>query len=236
MECSVFLPRAQTTSKVLRSQELFDEARKTLESCLEHPLQGPSRPQFICQLADVYVELDLPRRASELLVPEIEMERKKAKKSKALRRFLVSATDSYIQSQCYGNAIATAKELNSIFDELRYLDVSDELLHIRVVVASARMCYSCSQFTDSIRYWQYALRLVRDYKSFKDEGFTYAVIQLSMSLAYLELGLHDEAKSSFDSGKAVWPAVERDYWIPKFAVWSGTVISEIKSLTSWEIQ
>ena len=60
--------------------------------------------------------------------------------------------------------------------------MSDELLHVWVIIAPARIYSSHIQFLEVVKPWRVALRLVHNYKGCKSEGSTYDVIQLSVSL------------------------------------------------------
>ncbi|PVH90945.1 hypothetical protein DM02DRAFT_664503 [Periconia macrospinosa] len=224
--------RTLTISKIFRSQGMFPDARRRLELCLDHP-QAMNRSQVLCNLADVYCDLDLPGKADDLISPEVEGGRKRATKMKAFRRFLVSAMDIDIQRRLYDDASTTVRELEGIFNDLRNLDTSDQLLHVRVLVASARICHFRSQFLEAVQKWEVALHHVRNYRSFRGEGFTYAVIHISKSLAYLKIGERGEARVSFNRGKEILQGRVRDYWIPTLAAWAEDVFAKIKLMTGW---
>ena len=85
MECRVLLSRAITVAKIYRLQDLFAEARPRLERCPMTLLpQETNRCQVLCSLADVYCDLRLPDKAHGLIAREIEVERKKTRKTKSL--------------------------------------------------------------------------------------------------------------------------------------------------------
>ena len=234
MELSILPSKTVTSCKVFRSQGFFKNARESLEMCLKFlDPRDPIRSQVLCQLADVYDDLRLPEMADKLLASEIEIGRKKATKTKAFRRFLVSAVDASMLQQRYDDANTVIEELERIFSKLNDLDVSDQLLHVRILVASARISQIRFQFREAIRKWEIALRHVYGYKSFEGEGFTYSAIHLSISLAFLEAGEHEEAEASFNRGKAILDRGVRDYWIPTFAMWVGHVLSKLQSMARW---
>ena len=59
--------------------------------------------------------------------------------------------DAYIQRGLYGDALRITEGLVDIFNELSDLDVSDQLLHVRVLIASARICHYDSLFYKNFR-------------------------------------------------------------------------------------
>ncbi|KAF2692018.1 hypothetical protein K458DRAFT_381845 [Lentithecium fluviatile CBS 122367] len=144
MEWDVLPSRTITTSKIFRSQGAFKCAQQNLELCVKVLRHGdPTPAQVLCQLADVYNDLGFPDSASELLAPEIEAERKRATKTKAFRRFLVSSVDTSLQRQKYDDARTDIEGLEEIFNNLSCLDVSDQLLHVRTQSAERRTSNSC---------------------------------------------------------------------------------------------
>lgn len=93
--------------------------------------------------------------------------------------------DAHIQRGLYGDALRIIEELRDNFNKLTDLDVSDQLLHVRVLSASARIRHYDSLFHQALRKWEVALTYVQTYKSFDGEGFTHALIHLSISLAQI---------------------------------------------------
>jgi hypothetical protein len=236
METSTLASRTVTLAKVLRSQGLFSPAREQLEMCLQtiHP-QDPNLGQVLCSLTDTYCDLKLPDMAHNLISPEIEKERKRGKKTKSLRRVLVTALDVDIQRGLYEHAKETIDELTVIFNELRSLDVNDELLHVRVLVASARLHQLTCRFDQALQGWEEVLAHVQKYKSFEGEGSTYAITHLSISLTYLEIGNKEEAWNASQHGRRILTWGMRDFCIPTFAAWGKEVSLKIRSLTGWTI-
>jgi tetratricopeptide (TPR) repeat protein len=231
MEWSILPSRTITSSKVFRSQGDFAAAQERLEICLK-VLKGHEQvaSQVLCQLLDIYSDLELPQMAAELIAPEIEKWRKKAPKSKALRRILVSSIDISLQRENYHDVNKTIEELSGTFEGLQKLDISDELLHIRLLIASARIHYLSSDFSQAVQRWKIALNHVQKYASFNGEGFTYAVIHLSLSLAYLKMDQSEMAAISFGQGQRILCQGKRDYWIPTLPAWFGFVASEMQAM------
>jgi tetratricopeptide (TPR) repeat protein len=236
MECRELPRKAVVVAKIFRSQGNFAEVRTTLERCFEtlRP-QDSNRFQVITGLADVYCDLGLAEKAFAKVAPEIEIEENKGSRGKSYRRLLVSAIDADLGQRLYENAERAIQKVESIFSDLSNLDVSDELLHVRALVASARICYYKLQFPEALRKWEVALVHVQKYKSFNGEGFTYAGIHLSICLAYLEIGNSTEGWNSFRRADIIFYRGMRDFWIPNFATrWLPDVQARIETLAGWK--
>lgn len=234
IELSILPSTSLTSCKVYRSHGDFSAALETLKMCLKVlKRHEPIHSQVLCQLVDVYSDLNSPELAAQLIVPEIEELRKTSRHSKALRRILVSSVDNDLQQERYDHANETIEELSRIFKNLKDLNISDELLHVRLLVASARINYLRSEFIQAVQNWKFVLDCVQKYASFKGEGFTYGVLHMSMSLTYLEIGKLDEATSSYQCGRRILDKAMRDYWIPTLMAWFQFVESKIRSKTGW---
>jgi tetratricopeptide (TPR) repeat protein len=234
IEKYVLPSRTVTSCKIFRSRGMYSDARERLELCLRFlHAREPNRFQVLCSLADVYCDLHMPEQARELLTPAIEKERKKTTITKALRRLLISMVTAGIEQHLYDNAKKTVDELGGMFDRLPKLNISDELLHMRVLVSSARIHQCNSDSVQAIERWKAALAHVQKYKSFEGEGFTYAVIHLSLSLAYVTNGDRKEGLVSFDYAKAILCRSIRDNWIPTFSTWAKEISSKVQSMTGW---
>ena len=125
--------------------------------------------------------------------------------------------------------------VDEIFEEKSNLDVSDQLLHVRALVASAK-AYQCeAQFAEAIQGWNTALSRAQLYKSFRGEGFTYAVIHLSLSLAYAGINDLKATETSFKCAEQILLRSKRDYWISTLALWADHTSKKLESLTGWSV-
>jgi tetratricopeptide (TPR) repeat protein len=185
----------------------------------------------------VYCDLGLAEKAFAKVAPEIEIEENKGSRGKPYRRLLVSAIDADLGQRLYENAERTIQKVESIFSDLSNLDVSDELLRVRALVALARICYYKSQFSEALRKWEVALIHVQKYKSFIGEGFTYAGIHLSICLAHLEIGNNTEGWNAFRRADMILCRGMRDFWILTFATrWLPDVWARIETLAGWKFR
>ena len=85
---------------------------------------------------------------------------------------------------------------------------------MRALVSSARIAYCRSQFSEALARWEVVLFHVQKYGSFKGGRFTYAVIQLSIYLAYLETGNRNDGYKVFKHAEKFIYKEMRDFWIP----------------------
>lgn len=176
IECRVLPRKSIVVAMVFRLRGRFEDVRDALENC-PVLLYDTHRYQVIYGRADAYTDLDQPHRAHEILKPEIESLRNEARMRKAFRRLPVSNIDAHVQLCQYEGAKELIQELKVAFDGLN-LDVSDQLLHIRLLVASARTCQYESRYSDALQGWETVISRVQAYRSFKDQGHTYAVSHL----------------------------------------------------------
>jgi tetratricopeptide (TPR) repeat protein len=235
MEGRVLPGRKVTISKIYRSHGAFAEVRSSLESCLKILLpQDMSRIQVLCGLADVYCDLGLPEQAHAILAPEIK--RNESRRGKMFRRLLVSAIDAELGLCLYENGDRAVREVEAIFNNLSNLDVIDQLLHVRVLVASARIAYYKLQFSEALSRWEIVLNYVQKYASFSGEGFTYAVIHLSICLAQLESGNTVEGWEAFQRAEKILRRGMRDFWIPTLATrWFPDILARLEELKGWKL-
>ena len=223
-------------SKVFRSHGLFQEALHRLQICtgvLQELQVQAQRPQVLCYIADTLLDLDQSQSASEILALEIERERQKPVKTKALRRFLVSATDAFIQQELYDEANISITELEEIFEDLDNLDTSDELLRRRVLIAQARVCQLRLQFSTAVQKWQLVLEHLQKYKNFESEGFTHATAHVSTALALIELDNLDHARTSFERSQSILRKVNWGHCIPTLYAWTHCALLQIERKTVW---
>lgn len=233
LELSILPLRTLTSCKILRSQGNFERAREGLEICLKGQ-RDASYHQLLCQLLDVYADLGLSQKSLDLIDQEIVRLSGECQDSKAQRRILVASLDVHLQHQCYSRAEQTVQVLSKRFMTLHHLDISDELLHMRVLISGARISHMKFEYVEAAQKWKFALEHVQRYASFRGAGFTYAVIHLSLAHAYIGLRHVDEAMESFHKGQAIVREGKRDFWIPTLSEWSRHIASCIQSEMNWE--
>lgn len=248
MEVRVTRRKWLLLSKMLVSEGDFPRARDCLKDCLNslnqlgHILPDDMiRYRVISALCDVYSNLGDFCSAHSIIAVEIEKLSVKDVLPKSYRRLLVSALEIDIARKSYDEAHAKVRTLEHKFSSINKLDSSDELLHIRTVVAAGRVLHLQGRFREAIRRWESVLALIKKYRTFRDEGFTYAFTRLSIGLSYLRLHQTpnnsmapietfsiSDASDAIDGGISILGRQRPDYWIPTIVTdWIPYLISEI---------
>jgi tetratricopeptide (TPR) repeat protein len=235
MEQCVFRSKAVVVAKLFRCQGHFDKVVLTLEESLKLPFHQMNRIQLICSLADAYCDLGLPDVAHARLKPEIEVQRMKSTRGKQFRRLWVCAIDADLERGLYDNAQRTVQEIETIYNGLSDLDATDQLLHVRVLLAAARVYFYKEQFSEALGAFKVLINRVQEYRSLKSDGFVHALAHLSICLVNLKTGNVGECEQSFDYARTIiyreWP----DFWIPTAPRWLRYISSEINSMTGWTL-
>jgi hypothetical protein len=235
IEWETFPSQTLTSCKIYRSRGTFEVAKTTLEMCLDavrkHNANSPIYPRVLCQLMDVFSDLQQPHQSDKLIATASEKYT-----DGAMRRIRVSSVDADLLQNRYENATKTIHELRKVFEKQKPLNVSDELLHIRLLVAAARISHLQDKFLEALHGWESVLDHAQRYMSFRGEGFTYAVVHMSMSLAYLQLNDQHGAVQSFTEGKRILGQTKRDYWIPTLPTWLDYISSRICSTIGWRCE
>lgn len=246
MSLRVIPSQSMAISKILRCQGKFHETYDTLQNCYStiHPMDA-SHYQIICSLADICCELKRLEEADELLRPRIKALQQHGHTpitSKALRRLLVSLADCTLAGSQLAEAQETLDTIGTAFEQLTNLDVSDQMLHVRSLIASARISQLKSQFNAAIGLWHRTSNALKEYSSFENEGFTYAICQLSTSLALCDMSrtidcrdaLVQAGQATFNNANDILRMSMRDYWLPTIAtMWLPYTQSKIKELEGW---
>ncbi|KAF7136916.1 hypothetical protein CNMCM5793_006578 [Aspergillus hiratsukae] len=152
MELRVIPSKSIALSKIYRCRGQLREAKEVLQSCHEALLADDvARYQVLCGLADTHCDMREPERANLLLQAEIRELSKRGKLTRAFRRLLVSSLDIKILQGRYEDAISTVNQLRSLFGGVSRKDVTDQLLHVRTLIASARILHFQSRFAEAIK-------------------------------------------------------------------------------------
>jgi hypothetical protein len=174
----------------------------------------------------------MPEKACEILLELQNIGRK----SKSYRRLLVSMATARTECAQYDTAETIVQELEPMFSDLGEFDVSDELLHVRILVISARINRSKLRCHDALKICHTALSSLKRYRSFKSEGYTYAVFHLLISDLQVQLNNIAEARRAFDIASSVLGTGMKDFWIPGLASWRQHLEDGIFFKMNWKIR
>lgn len=241
MELSVSFKKWSTVSKIYQSRGRLESARSYLASCyiflqpeyLQDDLKSipdPNRFQIITRLSDLLCAEGYWVDARSKIEIEIDSISNKIQGTfaKALKRLKVSLVDVDIAEGKYDQASSCVEWLKQQFHEISSPDISDQWLHVRSTIASARLLHFQSRFQDAISEWEQVLSLVEKYpNSFESEGFFYGIAQLSISLARVQIAhsttdasridlqsWRADTRQHFDKGCQVLVREDVNYWIP----------------------
>ncbi|KAF7166572.1 hypothetical protein CNMCM6106_002347 [Aspergillus hiratsukae] len=232
MELRVIPSKSIALSKIYRCRGQLREAKEVLQSCHEALLANDvARYQVLCGLADTHCDMGEPELANLLLQAEIRELSKRGKLTRAFRRLLVSSLDIKILQGRYEDAISTVNQLRPLFRGVSRKDVTDQLLHVRTLIASARTLHFQSRFAEAIDQWEEAATVVQGYPSFDQDGFTLAICRLSKCLAYIYVGTDDAAWDVLLKAKTALDSTTPDYWMPTVTtMWLPFIQSEVQRL------
>ena|SRR5438034_9505858 len=124
------------------------ELEKCLMILLSHDM---NQYQILCSLVNAYNDLNLSDKAYEILTSEIKLVRRKSTQDKSFKHVLVTAVNMNIQQHLYENVEKIVQELEIIFDELSNHDVSDQLLHMHVLITAAQIYQYNSNFFELLK-------------------------------------------------------------------------------------
>ena len=235
LELRLRFAKSITDSKIHRAQGNFSEVVALLSRLPQQPAE-PSYFRVICSLADAYTDLGSTEESQSKLTAEIVRLRHRNRSAvyKPLRRLLVSSVDAFVQSESFGLVEEPIKEIKMVYRTRFDLDISDQLLHVRVLIASARTLQCTSRPVEALEEWDSVKRCVRKYSSFVT-GFTYAVACLSQSLMLMQDRRKEAAMEHFEEARCVLSMNEADYCIPGLVRWADWAEEEIFRNEGWKI-
>ena len=212
-ELQVIRLKNTVLGRTLRYQGEFARAMECLDTILMTiPTEG-SRYHVMHHLADVYCELNLATKAEELLREDIEKLKSCGKhRSKAFRRLLLPFADAYIGQHKYEEATAVLVQLSDIFNTISGHNVSDQLDHVRSILALLRIAYDGSRWSEALEYSELALDLVQKYETFSKGNFYIGVIYLFRTIIYFELRQWPHSQEAFALAKVCDPGPQ--HFIP----------------------
>ncbi|CAI7594326.1 unnamed protein product [Penicillium pancosmium] len=234
MDLSVNFKKWSTVSKIYQSQGYLNESRDYLSNCYpylrsEEFRADPNRFQIICRLSDLLCADGCLDNARSKIEHELYLMGVHGKLIKASRRLEVSMLDVNIEEGRLKEASTLALSLKGQFSRIVSPDISDQWLHVRSVVASARLLYCQGSYPEAVSEWRNLLLLTKKYPlSFEPEGFYFGLGHMSMSVALLQsdqsssqsddrvaLELREkDAKKALDIGCDVLARENLNFWIP----------------------
>ncbi|KAF4458363.1 hypothetical protein FALBO_14903 [Fusarium albosuccineum] len=222
--------RHQAMTRVFQSMGRFDMARESLEDSLRLAnMPANDGHLLVSRLADMHCELGNFEKAESLAAAEIAKLVNLPKESRLLKRLNLALVEARIGREDLASATQQLQAM--LTTNLREpFDIVDELLLVRALMAKARTSHLALEYEKAISEWVDVLRTTTQFASFKSgQGFTTAVIYLSLTHALLMIGNSEGAKSYFTLANDILETEKVDYWIPMAATgWFSKISTEIQ--------
>ncbi|KAH6996058.1 hypothetical protein BKA56DRAFT_650812 [Ilyonectria sp. MPI-CAGE-AT-0026] len=238
LEIEVTRRLQSTAAKFFQSIGDFQTARASLEQYLylspAEPIRVTTRRLIIGRLADIYSELQDYRKAIEILQPELCNLSDAEKKGRPVRRLLLASVEANIGLGRQDVAESILQELVDV-EPPGLDDITDQLLHMRRLIAAARTVHERLEFAEALERWKFALGKIDQLATFKSRySFTAAIIYLSMAHAQLHIGDSEGGRQSWTIAAEIFRSEKCQYWIPVAATaWLRKIVSAIYQLQGW---
>jgi tetratricopeptide (TPR) repeat protein len=234
--------------RILRGEGRFDEAKECFEGCLGTVgLPESKRLLITSHLADLCCELDYMQQSKpfqttvqtvylvqgkKIVQREIDRIRESNRRSKGLRRLLLSLIEIELRQNHPNEAEKLTKEILDMYNRLTEPDIDDKVGHVRALIAWARISPAC----EAEERWTVALHQNKTYNPSEEEVFTCGVIYLFISSARVHLGSVEESKVSFNRAIEVISRKKPQFLIPGIGTYLfNYVTSDLWSLVGWSL-
>ena len=234
--------RLQSTAmRFFQSIGDFGAARASLEQFLSLDTTKPIRPNtrrlLVGRLADIYCEMQEWAKAVEILRPELDSSSESDRPRRWLRRLLLASAEANIGLGKLDAAEAALKEVER-FVPPTLDDIHDEQLHMRRLIAAARIAHTKIDYTEAVDRWKHALREVEKMHTLKaGAGFTGAVIYLSLAHAQLRTKDRDGGRHSWAAGLDILRNEKCEFWLPVVPTkWLRSVVVDVHEWEGWSFR
>ncbi|CAI6093635.1 unnamed protein product [Clonostachys chloroleuca] len=225
-------------AKFFQSIGDFEKSRDSLEQYLSlnpsEPITVRMRRPIVSRLTDTHCEIGDYHRAFKLIQPEIANIAEKEKRSRPVRRLLLASVEASIGQVRLDEAESTLLELAEA-EAPGPDDLTDQLMHMRGVIARARVAHERLDFREAIRRWSFALEENARLEQFNQRyQFTAAVLHLSLAHAHLSAGDETSGRQSWDIAAGIVKTQRCEFWLPVVASqWLRKMVNSIHEMTGW---
>ncbi|KAF5680207.1 mfs multidrug transporter [Fusarium circinatum] len=227
-----------TAARYFQSIGDFDAARASLEQFLSlgriKPIPTNSRRVLLGRLSDVYCEMGDYVKALELLEPELELVNPSDRIRRGFRRLILALVEANIGLKELDTAESALEELLGDLPPCPD-DINDQQLHMRTLLASARIAHMRLDPGGAIRRWVFAIEQVSQMHALgSSRGFIAAVCHLSLAHAQLAIGDKGEAHRSWTTGLRILAVEKCEFWIPVVpTAWLQRIAADIYHSQGW---
>uniref|UniRef100_A0A8H7TUI3 Uncharacterized protein n=1 Tax=Bionectria ochroleuca TaxID=29856 RepID=A0A8H7TUI3_BIOOC len=225
-------------AKFFQSIGDFEKSRDSLEQYLSlnpsEPITVRMRRPIVSRLTDTHCEIGDYHRAFKLIQPEIANITDKEKRSRPVRRLLLASVEASIGQGRLDEAESTLLELAEA-EAPGPDDLTDQLMHMRGVIARARVAHERRDFEEAIRRWSFALEENARLEQFNQRyQFTAAVLHLSLAHAHLSAGDEASGRQLWDIAAGIVKTQRCEFWLPVVASqWLRKMVNSIHEMTGW---
>ena len=227
-----------TAARFFQSIGEFSAARASLDQFLSlddtKPIRSNSRRLLVGRLADVCCEMQDYETALALLGREMERCEPTDVSRRWCRRLMLAQAEANIGLNRMDVAGGILERIGRAAPST-LSDIHDEQLHMRRIIALARIDHSRHDPNEAIRLWQSLLHEVDRMTMLT--GFAKAVIYLSLAHAQLLAHDRDGARRSWAGGLEILERDKCEFWltaVPTF--WLPWVAKEVHRLQGWSFR
>ncbi|KAF4547204.1 Hypothetical protein D9617_53g017750 [Elsinoe fawcettii] len=217
-ETRAFLLRSIALAKVARAGCRYMDAEGLLSRFLEcYTTNDASREQAVFLHIDTLCDLLDFDQAQQTLQSFQATDPPFLKKRKTRARILCSEADICMGLGQYQRAWRALCECQRLFNRPSK-DMGEQLLHVRALMASARLAHFKDDHAGALRCLLLALQYARRYRSFQPEGCTVGTILMCMAFECTYLGCTSEQHLLYTAAKRLL-CDQGDVWIPVITKW-----------------
>lgn len=216
----------------------FGASRASLEQFLAlnkaNSMTINTRRLVVGRLADIYCEMEDYTKVLEILQPELDGIGQSDRPRRPFRRLLLASVEANIGLGRLDSAELLLKELEDNAP-LELVDLYDQQLHMRRLLAAARVAHMKPNRDEALQHWRFTLHEVERMHTLKSKrGFTAAMIYLSMAHAQLTTGDRDGGRHSWATGVEILRSEKCEFWIPVIpTLWLKRIVREVHELQGW---
>lgn len=219
----------------------FAMARASLEPLLSlytaNLMRINTRRLITGRLADILCEMQEFSKTIEILQPEFDSIGGLCRLRRPFRRLMLASVEANIGLGKLDVAELALEELRGGFPP-EPDDLYDQQLHMRGLLAAARIAHMRSDRDGAVWRWKFALKEVERMHALKSEGgFTAAMVYLSLAHAQLTTGDRDGGRHSWSAGMEILGTEKCEYWIPIVpTLWLQKIVREVHALQGWSFR
>lgn len=227
-----------TAARYFQSVGEFSTAKASLDQVLSldstKPIRSNTRRLLVGRLADVCSEMGEYGQALNLAKTEINRSSAPDRSSRWFLRLILAAVEAHI-------GLGQLEAAESLLEELAnrepkaLQDIHDEQLHMRRLIASARLVHTRSPPDEAVVRWQKVLCEAE--KMHTLSGFVAAIVTLFLAHAYLMAGDRDGARRAWATGLGTLSSCKCEYWLPTVStLWLGWIVQDVHRLQGWSFR